>query len=136
MNIPGGVELRTVPVSITSEAYVKMNEINLAFTTEDGYHQSASISRVNVMASTDFRTFSGQWSVTVPWQFEAMSNVINADFDASVDLSTGVDVVIDEFYVCAGKSKYGRARSYSNVENIESITGGKIDPYRKTTGSR
>ena len=25
MNIPGGVELRTVPVSITSEAYVKMN---------------------------------------------------------------------------------------------------------------
>ena len=44
MNIPGGVEVRTVPVSITSEAYVKMNEINLAFTTEDGYHQSASIS--------------------------------------------------------------------------------------------
>ena len=127
MNIPGGVELRTVPVSITSEAYVKMNEINLAFTTEDGYHQSASISRVNVMASADFRTFSGQWSVTVPWQFEAMSNVIIADFDASVDLSTGVDVVIDEFYVCAGKSKYGAQeairmlRTSSRLLEVKSI---------------
>ena len=112
MNIPGGVEVRTVPVSITSEAYVKMNEINLAFTTEDGYHQSASISRVNVMASADFRTFSGQWSVTVPWQFEAMSNVIIADFDSSVDLSTGVDVVIDEFYVCPVKVNTARKKLF------------------------
>ena len=62
---------------------MKMNEINLAFATEDGYHQSTSISRVNVMASADFRTFSGQWSVTVPWHL-AMSNVIIADFDSSV----------------------------------------------------
>ena len=64
------------------------------------------------MASTDFRTFSGQWSVTVPWQFEAMSNVIIADFDSSVDLSTGVDVVIDEFTYAPVKVNTARKKLF------------------------
>ena len=107
LDIPGGVELTTIPVSTTSEVYMKMNEINLILTTEDGYSQSASISSVNVMTTTDFKSFSGKWSITVPWKIDSVSTVLIAHFGASVNFMSGVDVVIEDGYVCVGKSKYG-----------------------------
>ena len=127
MNIPGGFELGTVSESSTGEAQLKMNEINLAFATENGYHQAASISSVNIIFSADFKIFSGKCAMAVPWQVDLGSNVITAHFGASLDLSNGVDVVLDEVYICAGRSNYGAqeairiSRTSSRILDIKSI---------------
>ncbi len=127
LDIPGGVELTTIPVSTTSEVYMKMNEINLILTTEDGYSQSASISSGNVMTTTDFKSFSGKWSITVPWKIDSVSTVLIAHFGASVNFMSGVDVVIEDGYVCVGKSKYGAqeavrvSRTSSRLLDVKSI---------------
>ena len=52
-----------------------------------------------------------------------MSTVLIAHFGASVNFMSGVDVVIEDGYVCVGKSKYGAKRLLEYQEHrVEYLT--------------